>query len=537
MHRFRRRLALVPALSLLFLGTVVTSPVSPVSPAGATHVIPCGATIDRDTTLLANVGPCPTGDGLIVRNDPTGVDPNVELNLNGYRVFSNSPLPRNVGVDSTTGFWIPADVVGIKLVGATGATVRNGVVSGFNAGVSIEGGGSNVVKNLKVQNNQAPCIGEDFSTFAVGQYGDGVVVFGSQDNLIMNNLIRNNGPFSGIAIVANSQFITAAVPPYPSGNVIRGNLVVDNNLCFADIGIRVEGPGATGTQVVNNTVRNSFQEGIVVHPVNVIDFRPLFQSPPACQNRGFPSPTLPQCPIQDPPNPTNDDVLIKGNNVVGNGFGGQSINAGPDRANAPSPQAATGINLLSFCGYGAKSDATGTVVKDNRVVRNAGDGINAGGCPLGQDPASGTFPGFQNSLIKANAALDNNRAGCGTLPANPGCGGRPTNPRFDLRDSTNQIVCPSTSASTQAICASLGYLAPPAAPDQFVGTPVIQPGGVACGTNTWVGNRYGTAFPSCTTVDGKQVTLAAPVAQQSAQAAESVVQGESRPYPIRARKR
>ncbi|MEO7837478.1 MAG: right-handed parallel beta-helix repeat-containing protein [Acidimicrobiales bacterium] len=512
------------AVALLFLSTALVSTATGAPPAA----LSCGTTITSDTTLAADVGPCNSGDGLIVQGS------NFQLNLNGHRVFSDAPLPRNVGVDQD-GVWIPADVVGIKLLNATGVTVRKGTVEGFNAGVSIENGGSNVVQGVTAQNNQAPCIGEDFSSFAVGQYGDGIVVFGSPDNRLQNNTIRNNGPFSGIALVANNTFITRAVPPYPSGNIIKGNLVEDNNICFADIGIRLEGPGASNTEVTNNTVRGSFQEGIVVHPVNVIDFRPLFQSPPACQNRGFPRPTLPQCPIQNPLNPTNDNNLIKNNLVSGNGFGGASINAGPNDPNNPSPQTASGINLLSFCGYGARSNATGNVVEGNTSTLNAGDGINVGGCPLGQNPANGTFPGFTNTQILHNTSVNNNGARCGTLAPTPGCGSRSTNPRVDLRDSTNQITCPSTSASTQAMCATLGFSPPPAPPTPFVGTPVVQPGGTACGDNTWFGNKYGTAFPSCTTAGGKQIDSAPP---GKVRAAVGTTESEANegPRPLRGRK-
>lgn len=525
MSRVRRRIALGSAVSLFFLGTLVTSTVGT---ASANHVIACGSTITADTKLQANIGPCPDGGGVVVTG--SGID----VNLNGYRVFSNSTLPRNVGVGDN-GVWMPADVVGIKLVNATGTTVRNGTVSGFSAGVSIEGGSSNVVKNLTVQNNQGPCVSEDFSAFVPNSYGDGIAVFGSQNNQILHNIVRNNGPFSGIAVVANTTLITKAVPPYPSGNIIKGNLVADNDICFADIGIRVEGPGATGTQVLSNEVRGSFQEGIAVHAVNVIDFAPLFGDPPACQNRGFPDPDLPRCPIQNPTNPTNDNVLVGGNYVTGNGFGGPTIDAGPGLPNGPSPESAPGIGLLAFCADGARSDTSGSIVRDNWSARNAGDGIVAGGCPLDQDPASGTFPGVRNSTIKFNTSVNNNQAGCGTLPSTPGCGTDPTSPGFDLRDSTHQITCPSVVESEQAICAGLGYAPPPEAPAEFVGTPVIQPGGTPCGTNTWFGNRYVTAFPACTTAGGKQVAPAPPPALRSAIAAAS--RREAKPFPLRGGRR
>lgn len=500
MKRSRRSAVIGSALAVLFTGLVmVNSATAQVAP------LACGSVITSNTTLQADVGPCNNTDGLVVRGS------NFTLDLNGKRVFSNATLPRNLGADAG-GVYIPADFVGVKLLDATNVTVRNGTIERFAAGVSIENGASNTILGVTSQFNQGPCIGEDFSTFATGQYGDGIVIFGSPNNRLINNTLRSNGPFSGIAIVANNTFITRAVAPYPSGTIVTGNLIEDHNICFANIGIRVEGPGASNSVVRGNTVRRSFQEGIVVHPVNVIDFSPLFQNPPQCQNRGFPSPALPQCPIQNPLNPTNDNNIVSGNLVQDNGYGGAEINAGPNLPNAPSPQVATGLNLLSFCGYGARSNATGNVLHGNLVTRNAGDGITSGGCPIGQNPALGTFPGYTNSRIIGNISFNNNGRRCGTLPGGPPCGTRPTTARFDLRDSTNEMVCPSTAVSTQAICRSLGFPDPPPgvpAPGispPFVGTRVTQPGGTPCDANLWFGNRYGTAFPACTTVGGQQIS-------------------------------
>ncbi|MCA1683761.1 MAG: right-handed parallel beta-helix repeat-containing protein, partial [Actinobacteria bacterium] len=399
----------------------------------------------------------------------------------------------------------------------TNVTVRGGTVERFAAGISIEGGSANTILGVTSQDNSGPCIGEDFSTFATGQYGDGIAVFGSPNNRLINNTIRRNGPFSGIALIANNVFITRAVPPFPSGNILAGNLVENNNTCFADIGIRMEGPGASNTVVRNNTVRNSFQEGIVVHPVNVIDFEPLFRNPPQCQNRGFPSPNLPLCPIQNPLNPTNDNNIVSANRVESNGYGGAEVNAGPNLPNAPSPQVATGLNLLSFCGFGALSEGKGNVVQGNLVTLNAGHGINVGGCPLGQNPAQGTFNGFTNTRVVGNTSFNNNGRQCG-IPGGPffgisPCGTRANIQNFDLHDGNHETTCPvappannATQAARQAaeqrraFCATQGFpnFAPASGP--FLAFRVTQAGGVPCDANIWFGNRYGTAFPPCTTV-------------------------------------
>ncbi len=502
---FRRRITAAGVVTFLLLSTalVMGASAAPMVRLGGPE--DCGTVVTSNAVLEADVGPCNTGHGLVVRGD------NIQLNLRGHRVFSTAPLPRNSGTytDPQTGleFFSPSEVVGILIDNSTNSTVHNGTVEGFASGVAIEEGGSNTVRDITAQNNQAPCIGEDFSTQAVGKYGDGIVVFASPDNRIQNNTVRRNGPFSGIALVANVEFITRAVPPYPTGNLIHNNLVEDNNLCFADIGIRVEGPGASNNTVSNNTVRRSFQEGIVIHPVNVINFEPLFRG--QCQNRGFPRSDLPLCPIQDPLNPGNDNNVVKNNLVAENGFGGAQIPGGPNQTRPPSPQTAAGINVLAFCGYGSLN-AKGNVIENNTSTLNAGDGILVGGCRLGNENNPGQFPGSTGNQILHNTAVNNNQAGCGTLPPQPGCGTRPTTQRFDLHDSTNEIVCPSTTPATQRICAGLGFPAPPVGTTAFVGTRVIEPGGTACDNNIWFGNKYGTAFPECTTIGGKVIDSAPP---------------------------
>ena len=532
MKRTRRSAAVGSVLAVLFTGMAMVT-----SSAGAqTPAIACGSVITGNTTLQANVGPCNNGNGLIVRGS------NFTLNLNGFRVFSNAPLPRNLGVAPGPGNqpWIPGDVVGILLDNATNVTVRGGTVERFTAGISIEGGSGNTILGVTAQDNQGPCIGEDFSTFATGEYGDGIAVFGSPNNRLINNTIRRNGPFSGIALIANNIFITRAVQPYPSGTVVAGNLIEDHNICFADIGIRMEGPGASNTVVRNNTVRNSFQEGIVVHPVNTIDFEPLFRNPPQCQNRGFPSPNLPLCPIQNPENPGNDRNIVSANRVENNGYGGAEINAGPNLPNLPSPQVAVGLNLLSFCGYGAKNQGIGNVVQGNLVTRNAGDGIRVGGCPLGQNPAQGTFPGFTETRVVGNTSFNNNGRQCG-IPGSPffgisPCGTRGNVMNFDLHDTNHETTCPAVPAAgnatdaaraaaerQRAFCATQGFpnFAPATGP--FVATRVTQAGGQPCDNNIWFGNRYGTAFPPCTTVGGQQISVPQPSGPSTAvQAAEDV---------------
>jgi parallel beta-helix repeat protein len=210
--------------------------------------VTCGVEISRDATLAEDLT-CERGPALVVVAD------GVTLDLGGHTVSGASP-----GTDG------PA----IVLRGVTGATVRNGTVRHFGAGVVVQGGGGNVVESLTVEDN----IG-DFD----GDYGDGIVINESHDNVVRGNVVRANGPFSGIAL-----------GPRSTGNEISGNTVLDNNMAhlpFPDagrqtMGIRVEGPAANHNRIIANTVTGSGCDGIVVLATcdNPDDEPPCVGTPP-----------------------------------------------------------------------------------------------------------------------------------------------------------------------------------------------------------------------------------------------------------------
>ncbi len=513
MNHLRRTSALLAALGLL--GSAMATLMA--SPASATH-IGCGAVITQSTRLHNDVGPCNSGNGLIIRGS------NITLDLGGHRVFSNAPLPRMASTGDPANPFAPLDVVGILLDRATNVTVRNGTVHGFSAGVVIDFGGNNRITGITARDNQGACIGEDFTTQAVGNFGDGIVLFSSTNNRIENNQVLRNGPFSGVSIVANVRLINRIIGPAPTGNVVRNNNIDQNTGCFADIGVRIEGPGASNNFVTGNRVSRSFQEGITINSVNNIDIRGLIAQPPTCQLRGFAGfppvarPDLPECPgyrgaeMSIP----NNNNTIAGNQVVNNGFGGAQ-NAPRGNVQPTSLQAASGIGAISFCvgsqALGAHAvHGTGNVIRDNASIGNAGNGIWVGGCPSQSAPFAPTV-GYTNTQVLNNLANRNNVRGCGlSLPAPPACGTRPNTPFFDLLDTTGLITCPSTAAATQAICAGAGFGPPPGGSTQFLGTRVVIPGAAACDNNRWFGNTYGTAFPPCTTNGGRPITPNTPAA-------------------------
>lgn len=235
-----RRLVGVLAAAALVPGGVVCQ----ATPASAGHV-ECDAVITTSIMLDGDVGPCP-GHGLRVRGS------GITINLNGFRV-----LGRNT---------VGADQAGIHLTNVSRVTVMNGTVEGFDGGVVVEGGSRNTVKGLLVRNNTndlgGPCL-----------YADGIATFSSDGNVIERSRVVHNGPYSGIALVDDSD-----------DNVVRANSVLDSFVpnrradgstgpCglaptrpIQDVGIRVEGPGANRNRVEANLVSNSAIMGIAIHP-------------------------------------------------------------------------------------------------------------------------------------------------------------------------------------------------------------------------------------------------------------------------------
>jgi parallel beta-helix repeat protein len=196
-------------------------------PAAASHV-GCGDVITQNTTLDSDVGPC-AGTGLIIGAD------GVTLNLGGHRVFGTPA---------------PGEGAGILIEGRRNVSVTNGTVQFFDAGVAILGGGSNRVGRIQALDN----VGSGATDF-----GDGIAVSGSPDNLIAQNIVRGNGIYSGIGI-----FGAASI-----GNVIDRNLVENNAILTSptgpqqDDGIRLE-PFTSRSVVSNNRVYENGLDGIAI---------------------------------------------------------------------------------------------------------------------------------------------------------------------------------------------------------------------------------------------------------------------------------
>src|SRR5919106_4166412 len=91
----------------------------------------CGSVVSGTVTLRENMN-C-TDDGLIIGEDAT------TLNLNGFSIQGPGKDSSNAGISVTKD--------NIKIVGP-------GVVSGFETGILVTGGGEISVKSVILQNNQ-----------------------------------------------------------------------------------------------------------------------------------------------------------------------------------------------------------------------------------------------------------------------------------------------------------------------------------------------------------------------------------------------
>lgn len=401
-----RAIGLASASALALAGLVAVG-----GPATAADV-DCGDTVTANLTLTHDIGPC-TGNGLVVGAE------NITINLGGYSV-----------IGSNTTNMTATEQVGILVKGVRNVTVRNGTVRNFDSGVAIVKGAKNTLRQLIVQDNA----NHSTLTGALNrcEFGDGITVTNSDNNVIDSNRALRNGPFSGIALVANS-----------NGNVVSGNRVQDQTVdnvhpafisadnpgglgpCgpFSatptglgrpdqDIGIRIEGPGADNNQVLSNQVSDNMLDGITIH--------------------GYVCATFPGGPELQVQNTGN---LIQGNNVRRNGFVGRSIpgstviqdgiavlQQGPlgTITCSSSGNSILGNQSVGNARHGVLVAAMSmdNTINQNTVNGNGVDGIRLNGpftvCPLGQARPGGVClvpreprPGAENNTLISNKGRGN----------------------------------------------------------------------------------------------------------------------------------
>lgn len=387
-----RAVLVASVVATISTGTVL------VSPAGAA-ALACGDVITEDTTLTADVGPCP-GTGLVVAAD------GVTLDLGGHTITGDAEA-RSANDDvGPTG----RDRAGIVLRQVRDVVVTDGTVTGFDAGVAIVGGGDNSVRRVTAHGNvnYRLITGRDARVADVDPedgpfcwFGEGIVTLSSSDNLIEDNVVAGNGPFSGISLVGQSD-----------DNVVSNNRSFDNDLLNLSpggdlticggigsvqpqpmsagrrsqgIGIRVEGPGAERNLVEGNHVVRAGLAGIMVHGHNAA--------------AGIPA---------------NSHNVIRRNRIFATGAVGQGTerqlhgimlhHSGARAVDAPHGTVIEG-NTSSFNrGGGIFLDSRGglhsTVVRGNTMNHNGLDGLHVAGPG---DPAG------EPNLLVANRAHHNGR--------------------------------------------------------------------------------------------------------------------------------
>ncbi|MPZ64294.1 MAG: hypothetical protein GEU83_01780 [Pseudonocardiaceae bacterium] len=235
----------VAAMSLVSSGAVAQ--------AQPTSTVRCGDVITENTVLAHDVGPCPD-NGIIMGSD------RIRLDLNGHRVFGTPDH---------------GDGAGVLLYQRTGVQVTGGTVSDFDAGVAIEGGSGNRITNITARDNIGHTGASDDQQDA--QFGDGIAILSSTDNLVSRSQVIHNGPFSGIGLFQEvDEDHPREVAGPTTGNRIQYNVVSDNDVCRVppgdpdfprglcdNDGIRLE-PGVHDNVVSNNTVTGSALDGIAL---------------------------------------------------------------------------------------------------------------------------------------------------------------------------------------------------------------------------------------------------------------------------------
>lgn len=220
MRAFLRAFGVASAVFLFTLGLVFAPP------AQAANVA-CGQAIVASTVLTGDVGPCSAG--IVIGAD------NITLDLAGHQV---------IGVPSQ------GEGPGILIEGRTGVKVVNGTVRNFDAGVAIEGSSGNTLADLALLAN----IGS-----SSGFYGDGIVLVSSHQNQLVRNVVRGNGPFSGISLFGSDSNTI-------DRNTVEGNNVERSPSIMEDTGILLAIVGrARGSQfnaLSNNVVRGNGLDGI-----------------------------------------------------------------------------------------------------------------------------------------------------------------------------------------------------------------------------------------------------------------------------------
>ncbi len=427
--RALKRVGLLAAVSLFSSGMVA-------SPAAAAPG--CGSVITMDTVLTSDVGPC-NSDGLRIGAS------NVTLDLNGHTIS---------GVPGLTG-----EGVGVVVRGKRGVVVKNGTIRDFDTGVLLRRSKMKLTTNTKVVN--LAVLSNGLPQPSAAELGNGIALFGANNNLIEGNTVSGN-----IAAGISAEEAT--------GNTIRGNRVnengrMDQQNCLVQLGLGIRLLTlASGNTIVDNEVSRNTSNGV---------------------NLSF------------------DDTrnLIHRNTINGNQANGLRTSA-DSNANVVSDNLVTNNGVRTRLTWDASGACVATsspfgsgivfdfsadnAAENNRVMGNALDGIRVAG-------GDETLP-VSGSLVQGNTVTDNGRNGivvtCTTdFP-----------PTTCLTFNQHNTIRSNTATGNGGASAGTKVFAGPFLVGSFdlldtnnSDNPTYT--GPACDNNTWSNNSYDTAFPTCTT--------------------------------------
>ncbi len=442
-----RALGVLSAAALGLSGLVALA-----GPAAAA-VHSCGDVITASETLSNNIGPCPVtgpnnGAGLVIGAS------NIVLSLGGHTVS---------GTNTTNA--TASEQAGIIFRNVSGSTVTSGYVQNFDGGIVIFGGSGNTVTQTFAHDNinhSSLVSSPDAATNPCG-FGDGILVLNSNGNQIRGNTVYHNGPFSGIALVENSdnnvvsgnntynQTVSNELPPAGSGNNGPcGPFGADGmgvGRLHQDIGIRVEGPGANGNQVLNNTSTNNQLEGIAIHGY-------------VCLN----GVTAPPGVTKGTPNTNN---LVQANTVRSNGFADNT----------------DGISILSQGPLGTITCGS----NNNSIIGNTSTGNARYGIYVTR---TGDNAITSSNVVNNNVTNSNGVDGIRLQGPNTVCtGGNSGPPNF----TCNIPRQPRNGANNNTISSNRG-----------TGNPEHDghDGNLNCDANVWSKNIFGTVNQACVAANG-----------------------------------
>lgn len=469
------------AFALLgLLATVLVVPAVAAPPA-----VTCGQTITRSTTLTGDVGPC-KGNGIIVGAD------NITLNLNGYRVLGPNLNHETGELKTATG-----NFAGVRLPNRKGVTVVGGMpgatISGFDAGIFVNGGSNNRILNLAARKNVGP---PDPNALL----GDGIVLVNSANNLIQGNIVHGNGRYDGIAVLGNDSngntirsntvTNTLANPTNPAGNGTGVGIIVSG---FWDV---ATGKLVPGNDVLDNVVRSNDGNGI--SNVNTRDARVAGNMVEDNGHKQLPGNGI-GVQMGLHPESSNGHMVIENNTIRGNGGNGISSLETEENQFLGNLVEHNGFESAPFFeasgGIFVESETGGNLIKGNKVHDNRPFGIELAGTD------GSTFGRTDNNRVEGNTVTNSELVGI----------------LFWYRGlGTNYIV------SNYAVNSGLTEFGD------------LVDGGTAffevpnCGNTVWDDNTYEIATPPCAGNGGHQVSVPDSVTPP----AENELPGRGRPESV-----